>query len=660
MLNRENRAVLKALHGDYKKFAKRLASSAFARCEGNQAINENLAEMFSLLKNAQEQDKPFEKTIPEPETTIRETLLCFPPKQTWRIALVWAFTALFIICAAIGSVLLYLKLAKQTEDPKHTLGEIRYVNYYAESSMIEWQQLNYVKYYKVYAIDPETEEMWYLGQKSSNILHLEAIDRYHIGDFFDKAFAAKRNSIDIKIFAKSERENFCDYETQIPMYFEIPTIEGYTNHYITYGDYSYADGWEKFVSVRWLPYLTGMWMHYGQIKLTTYDYNFYGRIDNPENILYIRSDSHPYYADNVSEELDPTQEHLFLADYQYTFFFKIPASYEVELDISIADIRNYVGKLPSGKTLFAIPDDNKPVALASGNQSIGLSILDMYESGICQPYTSYRTTFPIELSSYSISWGGYMRQFYVAENQSDKDQAFYITDDVIDFQVENFQKTITLEPGYTTLRVNLRNDARWESKEKLTYYFSVTSKKNVEYYSDNPDDYLGGIKAGSRGRISPTEGLNGGMLKEWNAAVRTGEFLVTLYVREETEITVEGKEYGTLDTDNAITLDGAENVYLKPGYTKVELVYEYTLVVGIKQFEIGVGALPWTNGIDSGYIVKSVGATVTYIFNPNDYGIEIIANEIDFTVISHQEEKPPQTDQDQKPDTYSSLYIAIK
>ena len=64
MLNRENRAILKTLTGEYKRFAKKLSSAVFTRCEGSRAINENLSEMFLMLKAAQDEGLPFSEAVP--------------------------------------------------------------------------------------------------------------------------------------------------------------------------------------------------------------------------------------------------------------------------------------------------------------------------------------------------------------------------------------------------------------------------------------------------------------------------------------------------------------------------------------------------------------------------------------------------------------------
>lgn len=639
MLNRENKAVLKSLNGEYKKFAKRLAFAVFARCEGNKAINENLAEMFAMLQNAQEQGKPFEAAIPDAEATIRETLLCFPPKRIWRLALILVFSALFVISAAVGGGVLYKKLTPdKPEEPQYWLGGIYEVRYDALSDIIEWSPLNYVSYYVVSVTDPETNKEVELGKTAVSYLRLDSLDSYQIKSCIEKAVSLKRDTINIKIFAKAEDNSYFDYETQLPMRFSIPEEHVYLHRDMLFTKYRLEDGWEKLLSWTALPVIGRTSMPCGKAVLHLWEYNFYGRIDNPEDVLYILEDSEPQNAYNICRELDPTQEQFFRGDYVYTFVLKRNKDSCCKLEISIPNIRDFVGKIPAGKTIFARPSDEKPVAFSAGNDAVLLSTVHVRKNGMYGNRNFFKGTFPIDLSPYVLGDGD--RSLYVAENQSEAEEAFYIIDNVIDFEVENFQKTITLAPGYTTLRVN-----PWEGAPGTGVYlgfdFSILSKKNVEYGFGDPrsETDTNQLTSLTTGSIKPASGLYGGMEEFWYADSKTNDFLITLYVREETQIIVEGKTEGFEDVFHKSPLMNG-TVRLKPGFTWVYFIYAYTFLTSDDQFEIDLfNKIPYSEDNLKGYIVYRGGASAAYpqsalIFNPNDYEIEINASEVNMTVVS--------------------------
>ena len=47
-LNRQNKAILKSLDGEYKKFGKKVKSAVFAHCKGEDAVNDTLCDMFGI------------------------------------------------------------------------------------------------------------------------------------------------------------------------------------------------------------------------------------------------------------------------------------------------------------------------------------------------------------------------------------------------------------------------------------------------------------------------------------------------------------------------------------------------------------------------------------------------------------------------------------
>ena len=105
MLDKRNQKLYKSLRGEYRKYARQLKNTLFNCCQGSDAVNESLTDVFSMLAEAQEEERPFEEIIPDPAASIRETALCFPARRTrLHTVVILILTALLVIAAgtAVG------------------------------------------------------------------------------------------------------------------------------------------------------------------------------------------------------------------------------------------------------------------------------------------------------------------------------------------------------------------------------------------------------------------------------------------------------------------------------------------------------------------------------------------------------------------------------
>ena len=105
MLDKRNQKLYKSLRGEYRKYARQLKNTLFNCCQGSDAVNESLTDVFSMLAEAQEEGRPFEEIIPDPAASIRETALCFPARRTrLHTVVILILTALLVIAAgtAVG------------------------------------------------------------------------------------------------------------------------------------------------------------------------------------------------------------------------------------------------------------------------------------------------------------------------------------------------------------------------------------------------------------------------------------------------------------------------------------------------------------------------------------------------------------------------------
>ena len=105
MLDKRNQKLYKSLRGEYRKYARQLKNTLCNCCQGSDAVNESLTDVFSMLAEAQEEGRPFEEIIPDPAASIRETALCFPARRTrLHTVVILILTALLVIAAgtAVG------------------------------------------------------------------------------------------------------------------------------------------------------------------------------------------------------------------------------------------------------------------------------------------------------------------------------------------------------------------------------------------------------------------------------------------------------------------------------------------------------------------------------------------------------------------------------
>lgn len=143
LLNKENQALYAGLKGEYKIYAWQLLNALFVRCKPQSAINASLSDIFSMLSEAQAAGQSFSQIIPDPRTSIRETVLCFPQRKMRRrtvVALI-ATAALLLIAAVLAAALTPIRLAQPV------------VTFDAEHLQLSWQSVPHAQGYEVYADD---------------------------------------------------------------------------------------------------------------------------------------------------------------------------------------------------------------------------------------------------------------------------------------------------------------------------------------------------------------------------------------------------------------------------------------------------------------------------------------------------------------------------
>lgn len=141
MLDKRNQKLYKSLRGDYRKYARRLKNTLFNCCQGSDAVNESLTDVFSMLAEAQGEGRPFEEIIPDPAASIRETALCFPARKTRLHTVVILILAALLVIVAGTAVGLELTRPVRLDAPSPQFD--------ASNFTVYWQPVEHATEYEV-------------------------------------------------------------------------------------------------------------------------------------------------------------------------------------------------------------------------------------------------------------------------------------------------------------------------------------------------------------------------------------------------------------------------------------------------------------------------------------------------------------------------------
>ena len=140
MLDKRNQKLYKSLRGEYRKYARQLKNTLFNCCQGSDAVNESLTDVFSMLAEAQEEGRPFEEIIPDPAASIRETALCFPARTMRRnTAVVLLLAGLAVLLCACG---ITIHLTSPIE-----LDAVHDIDYDTEQRIASWEPVPHATQY---------------------------------------------------------------------------------------------------------------------------------------------------------------------------------------------------------------------------------------------------------------------------------------------------------------------------------------------------------------------------------------------------------------------------------------------------------------------------------------------------------------------------------
>lgn len=576
MLNRENKKLLKSLRNDYKEFAKRLCSRTFSECKGRKSLNENLTDILSMLAEAQAEGKSFSDAVPDPEATIRETLVCFPHKNTRLVILLSAlFCALVLIGSGIGISVMYRPVY---------LENVKSVYFDSESSRIAWSAVKNADAYEVY-LDEKS-----LGTTEDNF--------WYVDETLPQSF-----QVSIRVLGEGRYRAPREGASAFTLYAEYPTEEGGIANFYTEVTRTLNTPMRSLLEAAFDidDYRRARW-------ILTPEYNFYGSLDTFDGLGHESLQS--LTADG--EVIPLSEPMLFEEGTRYVFTFEFVEQYGetcyARIDIpNILEAENYL--LPRGNTLFgadgadsvstsnaqhftAYEGNNELISFASADETIfdANTALTYYDS-FCpafQPLICIR------------NHGGETR--------------FSFREIVTEISPDALQGEITAEKsGYISFTApSLNVTSRYDYLITLAVAAENSSSAYFMHYSENrfstkPHDYSSLFED----RFQPiTEPFDEG-----------GVF--TLFVRGNARI-----RYEIYDLSQSIAIDeSATTITIPAGGTKLDYdgaytlyatVYSPTSMLWLQEWQ---GVFGWTVYEYANFFLVEFGSV--FLYNPTEQPLEI-------------------------------------
>lgn len=576
MLNRENKKLLKSLRNDYKEFAKRLCSRTFSECKGRKSLNENLTDILSMLAEAQAEGKSFSDAVPDPEATIRETLVCFPHKNTRLVILLSAlFCALVLIGSGIGISVMYRPVY---------LENVKSVYFDSESSRIAWSAVKNADAYEVY-LDEKS-----LGTTEDNF--------WYVDETLPQSF-----QVSIRVLGEGRYRAPREGASAFTLYAEYPTEEGGIANFYTEVTRTLNTPMRSLLEAAFDidDYRRARW-------ILTPEYNFYGSLDTFDDLGHESLQS--LTADG--EVIPLSEPMLFEEGTRYVFTFEFVEQYGetcyARIDIpNILEAENYL--LPRGNTLFgadgadsvstsnaqhftAYEGNNELISFASADETIfdANTALTYYDS-FCpafQPLICIR------------NHGGETR--------------FSFREIVTEISPDALQGEITAEKsGYISFTApSLNVTSRYDYLITLAVAAENSSSAYLMHYSENrfstkPHDYSSLFED----RFQPiTEPFDEG-----------GVF--TLFVRGNARI-----RYEIYDLSQSIAIDeSATTITIPAGGTKLDYdgaytlyatVYSPTSMLWLQEWQ---GVFGWTVYEYANFFLVEFGSV--FLYNPTEQPLEI-------------------------------------
>ena len=573
MLNKENKKLLKSLQSDYKKFAKKLCSRTFSECKGGKSLNENLTDILSMLTEAQAEGKSFSDAVPDPEATIRETLVCFPHKNTRLVTLL---SALFCILVLIGSGL----CISIVYHPVY-LENVKSVYFDSDSGRIAWSAVKNADTYEVYLNEKS------LGTTEDNF--------WYVDETLPQSF-----QVSIRVLGEGRYLSPRESALAFTLYTEYPTKEGGIANFYTESTLNPNTSMRSFLEVALDTddYRRARW-------ILTPEYNFYGSLDTLDGLGHESLQSLTADGEDVSLS-DPM---LFEKNTRYVFTFEFVKQYDetcyARIYIpDILDAENYL--IPRGNTLFgaggAYTSDEPHFTAYEGNN-------DLISFASADETTFNTNTAPSYYDSFCPAF-----QPLVCIRNRGGETRFSLREIVTEISPDTLQGEITAEKsGYVSFTAPFLN---LTSRADYLFTLAVAAESSSSAYlmhcsedsvSTEPHDYLSLGEDTFKPITHPFE----------------EDGVYTLFISNKARI-----RYEIYDLSQSIVIDeSASTITIPAGGTKLDYdgvftlyatVYSPTSMLWLQEWQ---GVFGWTVYEHANFFLVEFGSV--FLYNPTEQPLEI-------------------------------------
>lgn len=434
-LSRENRAILKSLGGEYKKFGKRLKSAVFSHCKGDDEINDCLGDMLGGLSEAQEAGRPLADVIPDEAKTIHETVVCLPLKKIPHTGLIFGLLSAALAAMCIAALLWYF-LAPLP------VGDISYIRYSSEDGgRIYWNDLPNAARYEV-EID--------FGDKVTETKDSELFLTLDAGG----------HRVKVTAYGEGRYSEPVTYHEHIDVVY--PIIEGGISDFISVSaDTLDDDNYSHFLQIYSRNYFSATTNNY--VVTFTPEITFYGKY-----FLYNGWTVHSLTVGGLATDAGAENgEMQFIEGLTYTF--TLSGKNGPALLMNIGLLKAYglpvedgeYNRCQSGETLFSLSGTESGAVYADSRHNENLrfaaydksELTDRFESGFGKElYHNVNTAFR-ERHRFDETGGiSYSPAYLLVKNDSDNEQYLHLAEQQA--VTADSRGIIEVGAGYTVIELN--------------------------------------------------------------------------------------------------------------------------------------------------------------------------------------------------------------
>ena len=426
-LNRQNKAILKSLDGEYKKFGNKVKSAVFAHCKGEDAVNDTLCDMFGMLAEAQREGRPLGDVIPDESKTIRDTVACLPLKKVPHTRLIWGIFAGVVAAAAIAAFLwsVFAPLP---------VGDLYFIRYDMERGRIYWNDVSYATRFDVKIDHHRAEETDY--------------------GYYYATLGEGEHKITVTAYGEGRHSKPVTYTDYI--FVDYPSIAGgICDFEYTYGTLLEEEDFSPFLQIKSSDYFDENYQAY-TISFTP-EISFFGRYAAQYDWVVTELTS----GGRTTRPNSNSGNMKFEAGTTYTFSLSGGNEGELFMEIGLLkasvlpDGENVYNTCTPGQTLFSLTDLPQDVVYRTDNAALGLAAYTEYDLVLNIQLREYKKLYDNVSAAFADEYDfdgwstTYYTRYLLVQNDSEDTQYLNLSD--VAATEAGTRGTIEMDEGYTVV-----------------------------------------------------------------------------------------------------------------------------------------------------------------------------------------------------------------